>query len=89
MWSLGCILIELHTGKPLFDGVDEYDQLMKQIAVLGMPPRSMLDKNKKAEKFFMQDQYGNWTIKRKTKNQVVQSHRCCCLLTLFCSSDRT
>ncbi len=29
MWSLGCILYELHAGKPLFNGQDELDQLVK------------------------------------------------------------
>ena len=31
--SAGCILVELHTGEPLFAGLDEFDQLIKIIEV--------------------------------------------------------
>ena len=37
MWSVGCIFAELLTGKPLFPGTSEIDQLDKIFNVLGMP----------------------------------------------------
>ncbi len=36
--SAGCILVELHTGEPLFAGLDEFDQLIKIIEVDLRPP---------------------------------------------------
>ncbi|MDO9334301.1 MAG: hypothetical protein Q7T57_07260 [Dehalococcoidales bacterium] len=71
MWSLGCILVEMHTGKPLFDGQDEADQMVKQVEILGVPPRHMLEKNRKAEKFFelvdadVNQKGGQFRLKRK------------------------
>lgn len=52
MFSLGCILMELHTGRPLFDGTCEMDQVIKQYDVLGCPPSNMLFNNSKATKFY-------------------------------------
>lgn len=34
-YILGCILVELHTGEPLFPGHSEYDQLMRIVEVMG------------------------------------------------------
>ncbi|KAG1699578.1 hypothetical protein DVH05_012988 [Phytophthora capsici] len=42
MWSLGCILVEMHTGKPLFCGYDSTDQLHRIINILGMPPLELI-----------------------------------------------
>jgi len=38
MWSFGCILCELVTGRPLFPARDE-NELMEMVSkMLGMPP---------------------------------------------------
>uniref|UniRef100_A0A668AK82 Protein kinase domain-containing protein n=1 Tax=Myripristis murdjan TaxID=586833 RepID=A0A668AK82_9TELE len=42
MWSLGCILAELHTGSPLFDGDNWNDQFGCIMEVLGEPPMELL-----------------------------------------------
>ncbi|CAH1956221.1 unnamed protein product [Acanthoscelides obtectus] len=38
IWSVGCILVELYSLKPLFCGTSEGDQLSKIFRVLGKPP---------------------------------------------------
>jgi dual specificity tyrosine-phosphorylation-regulated kinase 1 len=35
VWSLGCILAEMHTGEPLFSGSDQFDQMQKIVKVRG------------------------------------------------------
>jgi serine/threonine protein kinase len=62
MWSFGCILAELTTGRPLFPALDENELLELFIMMIGLPPREMIDKAKKKNKFF--DQKGKF-IKSK------------------------
>jgi dual specificity tyrosine-phosphorylation-regulated kinase 1 len=57
MWSLGCILMEMHTGEPLFCGLNEADQLAKIIDVLGPPPEIMLRASPKLRRFFHVHQF--------------------------------
>eukprot|EP00998_Keelungia_sp_KM082_P003304 NODE_140_length_2523_cov_135.426544_g136_i0.p1 GENE.NODE_140_length_2523_cov_135.426544_g136_i0~~NODE_140_length_2523_cov_135.426544_g136_i0.p1 ORF type:complete len:772 (+),score=132.91 NODE_140_length_2523_cov_135.426544_g136_i0:109-2424(+) len=55
MWSLACILVEMHTGQPLFDGKDEPEQLLKQVAVLGSIPQRHVENSPKKKQFFVHD----------------------------------
>mmetsp|Transcript_34469 Transcript_34469/g.42476 ORF Transcript_34469/g.42476 Transcript_34469/m.42476 type:complete len:786 (+) Transcript_34469:259-2616(+) len=55
MWSLGCILVEMHTGEPLFSGTDEHDQMLRLVGIRGMPPDHLLDTSPKVNQFFEQD----------------------------------
>lgn len=67
MWSLGCILIEMHTGEPLFSGVNEFDQMMKIVEVLGVPPRHILEQAPKWRKYFDRLPDGSFVC-RKSKD---------------------
>ena len=40
VWAIGCIMAELYTLKPLFPGIDEFDQLNKILKIVGTPEYS-------------------------------------------------
>lgn len=52
MWSLGCILVELYTGRPLFPGSSEKEQLMYQVEYLGFPATALLEQAERRKSFF-------------------------------------
>ena len=52
MWSLGCIVAELKTRRPLFPAVDENELLEFFIMMFGYPTNEMIDKARKKTKFF-------------------------------------
>ncbi|XP_008179165.1 MAPK/MAK/MRK overlapping kinase-like [Acyrthosiphon pisum] len=47
IWATGCVLYEIATGHPLFDGRDENDQIEKIDRVLGSPDQRLSNKFKK------------------------------------------
>mmetsp|Transcript_8237 Transcript_8237/g.20276 ORF Transcript_8237/g.20276 Transcript_8237/m.20276 type:complete len:707 (-) Transcript_8237:479-2599(-) len=71
MWSLGCILAEMHTGEPLFSGSDQFDQMQKIVKLLGMVPDHMLEQSSDQHRLqFFERVVGpigqvSWTIKQQ------------------------
>lgn len=51
-WSLACMLVELHTGRPLFQGIDEAHMLECFVRVLGPIPSDMIEKSPRKDQFF-------------------------------------
>jgi dual specificity tyrosine-phosphorylation-regulated kinase 1 len=54
MWSLGCILIEMHSGIPLYGGANEHEQLFLLVNSKGLPPEEMLREGRKVGSFFVE-----------------------------------
>ena len=67
MWSLGCILAELHTGRPLFPALDENELLEFFILIVGYPGEQMIQKAKKRTKFFNRE---DGTLIRSSKSRL-------------------
>ncbi|OMJ73935.1 hypothetical protein SteCoe_27279 [Stentor coeruleus] len=72
MWSLGCILVELCTGFPLFAGESEHHQLLCMIGVLGLPPEEMVSMSPKREDFFYNNYEPKPAIVKKNSIQSFQ-----------------
>lgn len=52
MWSVGCILVELTTGSPLFPAKNEQELMLLQTEVLGIPPDYLLNQGTRSYEFF-------------------------------------
>lgn len=76
MWSLGCIVVELFLGLPLFPGSSEYNQVSRITEMLGLPPHWMLEMGKQSGEFFekSQDEYGRKQYRLKSMEQYSREH---------------
>lgn len=52
MWSLGCILAELHSGCPIFPGESEHEQLLCIMEVKGLPSDDLMEQATRKKLFF-------------------------------------
>ncbi|XP_053561609.1 homeodomain-interacting protein kinase 4-like [Bombina bombina] len=63
IWSLGCVMAELHLGWPLYPGDNEYDQIRYICEAQGIPNDLLLTKGSKTLTFFKRiknKQLGSW-----------------------------
>lgn len=76
MWSLGCIVVELFLGLPLFPGSSEYNQVSRIVEMLGNPQNWMIEMGKQAGEFFekKQDEFGRRTYSLKPMEQYAREH---------------
>uniref|UniRef100_A0A8C5NS57 Homeodomain interacting protein kinase 4 n=1 Tax=Junco hyemalis TaxID=40217 RepID=A0A8C5NS57_JUNHY len=65
IWSLGCVMAELHLGWPLYPGNDEYDQVCYICSTLGLPRGELLCAAQKTQSFFQRApcSTGTWQLK--------------------------
>ncbi|XP_053911790.1 homeodomain-interacting protein kinase 4-like [Cuculus canorus] len=70
MWSLGCVMAELHLGRPLFPGINEYDQVVHICSTLGLPQDQLLHAAKKTLSLFQWVPYptGSWQLRPPGKD---------------------
>ncbi|CAD8163964.1 unnamed protein product [Paramecium pentaurelia] len=67
MWSLACVIVELHTGKPLFPGENEVDQFNLIMEVIGIPKVEFALKCPRKKMFFDDQGHPKKTIKQYRK----------------------
>ncbi|KAL5715681.1 dual-specificity kinase [Ranunculus cassubicifolius] len=93
IWSVGCILVELFLGIPIFSTEDDMEHLARMEAYLGQFPRQMLDRIKPTnDKKYVKNGVLNWPEGAKSSNCVERVSRLPELqsenfLRFYCDSD--
>ncbi|KAI5794400.1 kinase-like domain-containing protein [Peziza echinospora] len=77
MWSLGCIVVELFLGLPLFPGSSEYNQVARITEMLGPPPAWMIEMGKQGLQYFekVPDEFGRKTYQLKSMEKYALEHK--------------
>ncbi|XP_065511165.1 homeodomain-interacting protein kinase 4 [Caloenas nicobarica] len=77
VWSLGCVLAELHLGWPLYPGADEHDQVRYICSTLGLPRSELLRVARKAPSFFCRVPHpaGSWQLKAPGEEAPARAER--------------
>ncbi|XP_009471936.1 PREDICTED: homeodomain-interacting protein kinase 4 [Nipponia nippon] len=77
IWSLGCVVAELHLGWPLYPGVNEYDQVCCICSTLGLPRGELLCAARKTRSFFRRVPHptGSWQLKPPGEEMVKPTER--------------
>ena len=70
MWSLGCILVELFTGRPIFPGENEAEQMGCMMEVLGIPSTKLLARATRRSFFFEAEGRPKVVLNSKGKRRV-------------------
>ncbi|XP_055993046.1 homeodomain-interacting protein kinase 4 [Sorex fumeus] len=61
VWSLGCVMAELHLGWPLYPGNNEYDQVRYICETQGLPKPHLLHAARKTHHFFKRNPHPDAT----------------------------
>ncbi|KAM6111587.1 homeodomain-interacting protein kinase 4 [Phoenicopterus ruber ruber] len=77
IWSLGCVVAELHLGWPLYPGINEYDQVRYICSTLGLPRGELLCAARKTWSFFRRVPHptGSWQLKPPDKEMAKPMER--------------
>lgn len=77
IWSLGCVMAELHLGWPLYPGINEYDQVRYICSTLGLPRGELLCAARKTWSFFrwVPHPTGSWQLKPPSKETAKPTER--------------
>lgn len=72
-WSLGCVLVELHTGMPLFDGRSEAAQLQKMYRLFGPIPDHLIKASPKKSRLYNEVIAPNGTVSYTLKEATTET----------------